>query len=560
MQAHPPRRHPAVTVCSCEQWTDQAYNIKTRTDQIPGNEWLGYDATNPPADDHGARRTTPARSPTTARQALDLPRTATSTAPDFNDRRRAHAAHTARGRSTTPPAGTTRPAPSWAAALQAESEPTDLTKIRGNYTHDDTTIRGGKAQTQEYADTYGYKMVVTMSMANDYNGYIATYRDYMGRDHYRKALTGWGPHSSDFFATRLTPHRPRAQGRQRSPARDRRRDRSGRRRAGRPGLRAGRRRASSPIRRPRRPRSRAIGEAAAAGVAAYDGTMPDDGAGAPTPTTSSPRTSSASTPRRSPGSAATTTTTTPTCPCSARSATTGRRSATRRARSRPSLQYPATDPERASSPTARAARSGSGRRPSRRSSRASRPRGRPAGPRLLGDAGGHLPLRRQGRAARGRRRRALHGRLGLVHVAPWSGMTVDHAGIGSDRHVSFDAGPTHHVDERRIRGTSTRRLRQARLRHRPGRLPRPRGQRAGGDGLPRSSTRPAATAPTARPTPSTTAWTAASTTGSTRTSDLVATVTFHAPGGHDVVETDATRTGTSRRTARWATARPPTSS
>ena len=43
-------------------------------------------------------------------------------------------------------------------------------------------------------------MVVTISMANDYNGYIATYRDYMGRDHYRKALTGWGPHSSDYMA------------------------------------------------------------------------------------------------------------------------------------------------------------------------------------------------------------------------------------------------------------------------------------------------------------------------------------------------------------------------
>ena len=83
--------------------------------------------------------------------------------------------------------------------LQAESEPTDLTKIRGNYTHDDTTVRGGKAQTADYADSYGYRMTVTIAMANDYNGYIATYRDYMGRDHYRKALTGWGPHSSDYY-------------------------------------------------------------------------------------------------------------------------------------------------------------------------------------------------------------------------------------------------------------------------------------------------------------------------------------------------------------------------
>src|SRR4051794_40408705 len=31
-----------ITVCSCEQWTDQAYDIKTRTDKITGNQWLGY--------------------------------------------------------------------------------------------------------------------------------------------------------------------------------------------------------------------------------------------------------------------------------------------------------------------------------------------------------------------------------------------------------------------------------------------------------------------------------------------------------------------------------------
>ena len=40
-------------------------------------------------------------------------------------------------------------------------------------------------------------------MGNDYNGYIATYREYQRGDHYRKALTGWGPHSSDYMATRM---------------------------------------------------------------------------------------------------------------------------------------------------------------------------------------------------------------------------------------------------------------------------------------------------------------------------------------------------------------------
>src|SRR3954465_4364270 len=38
------------TVCSCEQWVEQAYNFRPRTDTVPGNEWLGYDLTSPDAD------------------------------------------------------------------------------------------------------------------------------------------------------------------------------------------------------------------------------------------------------------------------------------------------------------------------------------------------------------------------------------------------------------------------------------------------------------------------------------------------------------------------------
>ncbi len=49
----------------------------------------------------------------------------------------------------------------------------------------------------------GYGITVPIGMANDYNGYIATYREYQRGDHYRKALTAWGPHSSDYMASRL---------------------------------------------------------------------------------------------------------------------------------------------------------------------------------------------------------------------------------------------------------------------------------------------------------------------------------------------------------------------
>ena len=31
------------TVCSCEQWKDQSHDIKTRTDTVQGNEYIGYD-------------------------------------------------------------------------------------------------------------------------------------------------------------------------------------------------------------------------------------------------------------------------------------------------------------------------------------------------------------------------------------------------------------------------------------------------------------------------------------------------------------------------------------
>ena len=75
--------------------------------------------------------------------------------------------------------------------LWAESEPTDTTQIKGNYTHD------------ELPSELGYRLTVPISMANDYNGYIASYREYQRGDHYRKALTAWGPHSSDYLASRL---------------------------------------------------------------------------------------------------------------------------------------------------------------------------------------------------------------------------------------------------------------------------------------------------------------------------------------------------------------------
>ncbi len=140
-----------LTMCSCEQWADQARNIKTRTDKAQGNQYLGYQW--PEAPDEEA----------------SLP----------YRRMRAQIANDAVGWDFLENVPT------------AESEPADPDAIRGNYTH------------EELAPAIGYDLTVPLSMTNDYNGYIATYREYQRGDHYRKALTAWGPHSSDYFATRL---------------------------------------------------------------------------------------------------------------------------------------------------------------------------------------------------------------------------------------------------------------------------------------------------------------------------------------------------------------------
>ncbi len=162
------------TVCSCEQWADQAKNIKTRTDTTAGNEWLGYD--------WGSRCTGNADGTWTCPNPGDDGATSLPPVSDLEYRRmRAQVNNQANGWNE----------PDY--LPWAESEPADPAQIKGNYTHDDTP---GNAQA-------GYRLTVPISMANDYNGYLATYREYQRGDHYRKALTGWGPHSSDYFATRL---------------------------------------------------------------------------------------------------------------------------------------------------------------------------------------------------------------------------------------------------------------------------------------------------------------------------------------------------------------------
>ena len=158
-----------IAVCSCEQWADQSRNIKTRTDREQGNIHLGYD--------WGAQ-CEPADGGWSCPDPRDTSRRLTVGDHEYR-RMRAQVLNDANGWNEV------------GYALWAESEPPDPDLIKGNYTH--TELSGDDA----------YAMTFSIAQANDYNGYIATYREYQRGDHYRKALTGWGAHSSDYMATRL---------------------------------------------------------------------------------------------------------------------------------------------------------------------------------------------------------------------------------------------------------------------------------------------------------------------------------------------------------------------
>jgi len=164
------------TVCSCEQWKDQGANIKTRTDKEQGNQYNGYDwGAQCTPNGNGTSNCPDPRNPSGA-QLTNLP-------DEKVERMRAQVNNPANGWNDLENVAT------------AESEPAEPAAIKGNFTHDDDA----KHRSAEL----GYKLTVAIGMANDYNGYIASYREYQRGDHYRKALTAWGPHSADYLATRL---------------------------------------------------------------------------------------------------------------------------------------------------------------------------------------------------------------------------------------------------------------------------------------------------------------------------------------------------------------------
>ncbi|HVM18581.1 MAG TPA: neutral/alkaline non-lysosomal ceramidase N-terminal domain-containing protein [Egibacteraceae bacterium] len=156
--------------CSCEAQMDLILNLESRLDDVEGNIFDGYDWSEHCTDNGDGTWTCP----------NPRNRSATLTVSDARyQRMRAQVRNDAAG---------------WDApenAVAANSEPSDPSKIWGNFTK------------EELPADLGYAVPVGVGHAGDYVGYTVSYREYMRGDHYRKALTSYGPHTADYMNTRL---------------------------------------------------------------------------------------------------------------------------------------------------------------------------------------------------------------------------------------------------------------------------------------------------------------------------------------------------------------------
>jgi hypothetical protein len=159
--------------CACEAQVDLILNLESRADEQQGNIWDGYDWT----ERLGCTQAGPGGN-WTCRHPRNESSTITFSHARYL-RMKAHIHNDAAGWDAPENAAT------------AESEPGDPAKIFGNFTK------------EELPANLGYKLPIGVGHAGDYNGYTVSYREYVTRDHYRKALTAYGPHTADYMVTRL---------------------------------------------------------------------------------------------------------------------------------------------------------------------------------------------------------------------------------------------------------------------------------------------------------------------------------------------------------------------
>lgn len=158
--------------CACEAQVDLVLNFESRANDVAGDIWDGY-----PWDEHCDRSADGTwRCPDPERGVDDRSVTVSDAA---YQRMRAQIHNDARGWDDP------------AYAPFANTEPADPAQIKGNFTK------------EELPSARGYRIAVGLGHTGDYNGYTVSYREYMSRDHYRKALTSYGPHTADYMVTRL---------------------------------------------------------------------------------------------------------------------------------------------------------------------------------------------------------------------------------------------------------------------------------------------------------------------------------------------------------------------
>src|SRR4051794_17584837 len=189
--------------CSCEAQSDLIKNLESRTNAATGDIYDGFDYGNQADVDEGwpGRGVVPCH-PVGDGSTYDCPdpkdwlfgehRITVSKA--AYDHMEAEIHNDAAGWND----------PSYVA--QANSEPTDLSQIKGNFTHTELGAKDPSPEAgpdDDYRGCTGYPLTVGLGHTGDYDGYTVSYREYMARDTYRKALTSYGPHTADYMNTNL---------------------------------------------------------------------------------------------------------------------------------------------------------------------------------------------------------------------------------------------------------------------------------------------------------------------------------------------------------------------
>ncbi|MEO7428547.1 MAG: neutral/alkaline non-lysosomal ceramidase N-terminal domain-containing protein, partial [Acidimicrobiales bacterium] len=159
--------------CSCEAQVDLILNLESRANNKVGDTWDGF-----PWDQYCDDRGNGTHACAEPRRDNLSDRSLIVSDAEF-EHMRAEIHNDARGWDDP------------AYAPYANGEAADPAAIKGNFTK------------EELDGATGFPLVVGLGHTGDYNGYTVSYREYMNRESYRKALTSYGAHTADYMVTRL---------------------------------------------------------------------------------------------------------------------------------------------------------------------------------------------------------------------------------------------------------------------------------------------------------------------------------------------------------------------